>query len=76
MMAELRTQFGGLNTSLDPNRLRNGTADVAMNVTRDLSILQKRGGFAELEDNVDGSATLVKNMAVAEFANGDMYVVC
>ncbi len=76
-MAERRTKLRGLNTELSPNRLPSGTADVALNVTLRNGDLQKRAGFAVLEDDVkqDGGSGIL-NMYVARFADGDVYVIC
>jgi len=75
-MPELKTQLHGLNTEQHPDRLRSGAADVALNVTVHNGVLQKRGGFAELEDDVTGAADGVLKMAVAPFGDGDVYLVC
>ena len=50
-------------------------ADIALNVTVGEGKLQKRSGFAEWEDDVDGSATAIKHIDVARFADGDVYVI-
>ena len=75
-MATLKTQFGGLNSDLYPNRLPSGTADKILNCTIEGGDITKRGGFAKVEDDVNGSAGGVLNMFVAHFANGDVYLVC
>ncbi len=75
-MPELKTQFRGLNTVQHPDRLPSGTADVVLNVTVRNGTIQKRGGFAELEGDVTGSADGVLNAYVAHFGNGDVYLVC
>lgn len=75
MTATLQTRFRGLNTDISPSRLASGTATVATNVTVRGGKLQKRGGFGVFEDDVNGSAGAVKNLAVAHFADGDVYVV-
>lgn len=75
-MAELRTQFRGLWTQPYPGRTPSGAADLALNVTIDDGDLAKREGFAEYEDDVNGSANAVRNMFVVPLGNGDVYVIC
>lgn len=74
-MAELKTTFRGLNTDIYPLRLPSGTADVALNVERNSGDLSKRQGFAEYEDDVDGSASAVLNLFLTAFADGDIYII-
>ena len=73
-MPTLRTSFGGLLTDLPANRIPSGSADIALNVTVDGGRLQKRSGFAELEDAVS-STTGVIFLDTATFANGDVYII-
>jgi len=74
-MATIRAQFGGLNTDLFPTRLPSGTADVCTNVDLQNGELAKRAGFSMFEDDVKGDATGVLNLYVAQFGDGDVYVV-
>lgn len=75
-MPSLKVAFRGLNTSKYPHRVPSGTADLAVNVTVRGGDLQRRGGFGELEDDVNGSGGSVLNACVAHFADGDIYIVC
>ena len=75
-MAKVNTgAFGGLATDLTPIQMRPGFADIAQDVTLEDGRIQKRGGFGEWEDDADGSATAIKHIDVAHFADGDVYVV-
>ena len=62
-------------TDIDPNRLPSGTADDLLNVALDNGELSKRAGFEEWEDDVDASATGIKHLSVAHFADGTVYVL-
>ncbi|MFH1496245.1 MAG: hypothetical protein ABII82_00330, partial [Verrucomicrobiota bacterium] len=75
-MPTIHEQFGGLNTDLDPLKLRSGTADVALNVTLEGGDLAKRPGFGLWEDSVTGSTNTILNITSARFGDGDVYVVC
>lgn len=75
MAVTVRGKFGGLNTDLYPTRIRSGAADVALNVVVSKGELKKRGGFAQYEDDVDGSATGVRSLYVAHFADATVYVM-
>ncbi len=72
---KIRQQFGGINTDIEPVKLASGTADIALNVEVSRSSLRKRRGFAEFEDDVVADVAIL-NMFQADFANGDVYIVC
>jgi len=74
-VAALVVPFRGLNTDVNPTRLESGTADIALNVLVENELPRKRGGFSQWEDDADGSATGIKHIDVARFADGDVYVV-
>ncbi|MDD4888393.1 MAG: hypothetical protein PHU85_00555 [Phycisphaerae bacterium] len=74
-MAELNATFRGLNTEVYPDRLPDGTADVALNVTVRNGDIAKRAGFAQVEDDADGAAGAILNGTVVRFADGDIYIV-
>lgn len=74
-MPRFTTQFGGLNTDVSPNHLRSGTADKALNVDVSKGQLQKRYGFEEWEDDVDGSSGGVVFVGFHRFGDGDAYVI-
>ncbi|KKM14680.1 hypothetical protein LCGC14_1703700 [marine sediment metagenome] len=74
-MPELKANFRGLNTTVYPDRLPSGQADVALNVQVKAGDLQKRPGFAEFEADVTGAADGVLNLFLVPFADGDTYIV-
>ncbi len=73
-MPVLRSQFGGINSDLDANRLPSGTADIAINIDLSSGELAKRGGFAVFSAAVSGT-TAVKNLFAAGFSSGQYHVV-
>jgi len=75
-MAERKTIFRGLNTEVYPDRLPEGTADVALNVTVRNGDIERRLGFDELSADVTGAADAVLSMTVAHFGDGDVYLAC
>ena len=76
-MADLRTQFRGLNTEVHPHHLPSGTADRAVNVVIGPQGLARRMGVDQYEDDVKGSSTAdsILNVWTASFANGSVYVL-
>lgn len=75
MAVRQSTQFGGLTTDLPPEKTPGGSADVALNVTVNQGKLQKRGGFGQFEDDVAGTGSAVRHLAVARFSAGNTVVV-
>lgn len=75
-MPNIEVIFRGLNTDLPAEQLRSGTASVATNVTLRNGVLQKRAGFDEWEDDVNGAGGAILNIVQAKFANGKTYIVC
>lgn len=75
MARTYKTRFLGLNTDLPATKLPSGTARTALNVTLKDGRLSKRSGFAEFEDDADGSSTAILNMWVAHFKAGTYVIV-
>jgi len=75
MARTISTSFRGLNTDQNPSRVPSGTATEAVNVTVTNGRLQKRGGFAMFEDDVNGSAGGVTGLWIARFDGGVTYVM-
>ena len=75
MARTVQTKFLGLNTDLPAVKLESGTARESLNVTVATGELAKRGGFAEWEDDADGSSTSIVGMWVAHFKAGTYVVV-
>ena len=74
-MPHYRGQFRGLNTDLPVAKLPSGTATEAMNVLVRGRKLAKRPGFAEFEDDANGSAGSILGIFVAAFRNGEVFIV-
>lgn len=71
MATRQRVMFEGLNSDVDPTRLPSGACDDLLNVEIEDGTLKKRYGFEAWDTGLGA----IKNMAIAEFANGDVYVV-
>jgi len=71
MATRQRVMFEGLNSDVDPTRLASGACDDLLNVEIEDGTLKKRYGFERWATGLGD----VRRIAVAEFANGDVYVV-